>query len=304
MSRKPDHAVARFVCVDKAAGRTSFDCVRQLRRIVGQRRVGHAGTLDPFATGLLVCGIGPATRLLSLLSEGVKEYRAEVRFGLATDSLDCTGAVIEERPVDFDVPDLRHACAQFLGEQMQIPPQLSAIKVNGRRSYRRFRSGDRDFELEARPVTIHAIEVESFDGERASLRVECGGGTYVRSLARDLGLALGTVAHLSALRRTRVGGFGLEEAVGLEDLAESWPSSERGVYDPVRVVQDGPILALDAEQVRRVRQGWQPDRSWMELPESLPERLGLVDAHGRLVAVAEVVDQELRLRTVLPEPVA
>jgi tRNA pseudouridine55 synthase len=300
VSRRGDWTTPRFVVLDKTIGCTSFDCVRRLRSIVKERRVGHAGTLDPFASGVLVCGVGPATRLLSLLSEGQKEYVAELRFGVSTDSLDCTGEVIEELPADIAESDLRSACGDFLGEQMQVPPQLSAVKIEGQRSYRRFRDGDTEFELEARPIRIDSIDVEAASRQVATLRVVCGGGTYIRSLARDLGHALGTVAHLSALRRTRIGPFSLADAVTLDSLGESAPEFRVGVFDAAQLVREWPRVHLDAEEVLRLRQGQQPDPSWLDLPDPLPPRVAFLDSDDGLVAVAELRESELRLRTVLP----
>jgi tRNA pseudouridine55 synthase len=300
VSRRTPWSPPRFVVLDKTIGCTSFDCVRRLRSIVQERRVGHAGTLDPFASGVLVCGLGPATRLLSLLSEGQKEYVAELHFGVGTDSLDRTGEVIEEMPADIAESDLRSVCGDFLGHQMQVPPQLSAVKVDGRRSYRRFRGGDTEFELEARPVYFDSIEVEAASPQAATLRVVCGGGTYMRSLARDLGHSLGTVAHLSALRRTRIGPFSLADAVTLDALGEAAPEFRDGVFDAAYLVRKWAQLRLDAEQVLRLRQGQQPDSSWLELPDPLPPRVAFLDADDGLVAVAELRESELRLRTVLP----
>lgn len=293
---------ARFLCVDKDAGPTSFDAVRDLRRITGLGRIGHAGTLDPFATGLLVCGLGPATRLLGLLSAGSKEYEAEVRFGVATDSLDPTGEVTERQPMCVERPALERACARFEGEIEQLPPRLSAIRVNGRRSYDRVRAGDEHFELEPRQVHVESIEVLDCESERARLRVRCGGGTYIRSLARDLGQALGGPAHLSALRRTRVGPFGLDDAATLTVIAEQWPRTT-ALHSPRRLFADDERLEISAEQERRIRQGQQPAAAGVDPPEESigAARLGLVDGVGELVAVAEWREGELRLATVLPE---
>lgn len=292
----------RFLCVDKEEGPTSFDAVRDLRRITGLRRIGHAGTLDPFATGLLVCGLGPATRLLGLLSAGRKEYEADVRFGVATDSLDPTGEVVDRRPMRVERPELERACRRFLGEITQVPPRLSAIRVDGQRSYDRVRGGDEEFELEPRRVLIDAIDVLDCRPEQARLRVKCGGGTYIRSLARDLGEALGGPAHLAALRRTRVGPFGLEDAASLRAIAERWPDTP-ALHSPLRLFGSAARLEISPEQERRIRQGQQPAAAGVDPPEPHDERahLALVDTVGELVAVTQWREGELRLWAVLPE---
>lgn len=300
--RRPDPGPARLLCVDKQAGPTSHDVVRELRRITRRRKVGHSGTLDPFATGLLVCGLDAATRLLGLLSDSDKEYLADVRFGIATDSLDSTGAVIEDRPLEVRREELEAVIPRFLGEQEQMPPRLSAIRVEGRRSYDRVRAGEDDFELAPRRVRIDSIDLLDCSQSEARLRVRCGGGTYVRSLARDLGEALGGPAHLRALRRTRVGPFGLDDAASVEAIAESWPDTP-ALHRPTRLLPDRALHRLDEEQVRRVRQGVQPEALGLELSavEESPARLGLVDEAGELVAVVEPIEDRLRLRLVLPE---
>lgn len=301
MSRRGVIAPPRFVVLDKSVGVTSFDCVRRLRSILGERKVGHGGTLDPFATGVLVCATGPATRLLSILSEGDKEYVAELRFGVATDSLDSTGEIVEERPVAFSAAQLEQACGRFLGDQMQVPPRLSAIKVDGRRSYRRYRDGDKDFELQPRPVRIDSIEVEAFQDSSARLRVVCGGGTYIRSLARDIGRDLDTVAHLSGLRRTRVGAFSLAEAITLEELEAEGPAVARAILPAARLVRHWARIEVSFEQAQRLRQGQQPSADWLDLPAALPKQVAFLDPADGLVAVAELREpEELRLRTVLP----
>jgi tRNA pseudouridine55 synthase len=288
------------VVLDKPESLTSFDCVRTLRGVLGVRRVGHGGTLDPFATGVLVCGVGAATRLLSFLLEGEKEYVADLRFGIATDSLDRTGEVVERRAPRFSPADLEAACAEFVGEHMQVPPRLSAVKVEGQRSHRRFRRGDKDFELEPRPVRIHTIEVLESGLERARVRVVCDGGTYVRSLARDLGQRLDTVAHVAELRRTRVGPFSLQDAISPDELRAQWPNPRRGVHPVADLVRSWPTLSIDESQALRLRQGQQPDESWLELPEPSATRVAFLDERGEVVAVAQRDAEQLRLRVVLP----
>ncbi|RKZ18472.1 tRNA pseudouridine(55) synthase TruB [bacterium] len=294
--------MARLLCVDKPEGRSSFAVVRDVRRITGYKRVGHGGTLDPFATGLLVIGLGPATRLMRFLSEGSKEYEAEIEFGAETDSEDRTGErirVVEEIPT---AGQIQAALSDFSGTIQQVPPRLSAVHVNGERSYRRARRGE-EFALAPRPVTIHDIELLGYEAPRAHLRICCGGGTYIRSLARDLGRALGSAAHVAELRRTKVAGFCLDQALTPDALAQAWKAGERGL-DPAALVAAWPSLRLDAQQVVLVRHGGQPQTDWWpeEQRPSPPRRVALLDEGGSLVAVAlREEDAPLRLALVLPE---
>src|SRR3954468_2095618 len=188
-----------LVVVDKAAGWTSHDVVAKLRGVYGQKRVGHAGTLDPDATGVLLVGLGRVTRLLRYLQEAGKEYRGRVVFGVATDTLDGAGAVLERTEMSFTRVELDAAARAFVGDIEQVPPMVSALKVGGRRLYELARAGE-EVERAARPVHIDTLEGEGFGPgpyPGAVVRVDCSRGTYVRSLAADLGVALGGCAHLA-----------------------------------------------------------------------------------------------------------
>ena len=223
-------APSGLVIVDKPSGLTSHDVVARIRRLAGTRRVGHAGTLDPMATGVLVVGIGQATRILGHLALTEKEYRGTIRLGQATDTDDAEGQVIAEASAAGVTPDaLRAAIAALTGEIQQVPPGISAIKVGGQRAYRLTREGAPP-ELAARPVTVSALDI--LDTRRSSgpagqelldvdVHVTCSSGTYIRAIARDLGAALGTGGHLTELRRTRVGPYLARDAATLEELAES-----------------------------------------------------------------------------------
>lgn len=209
--------------VDKDRGPTSHDVVGRLRRIMGTRKVGHAGTLDPMATGVLVVGIERATKLLGHLSLDTKAYTATVRLGQATDTDDAEGEPVGEHvPVAADEPRIRDAMAALTGEIMQVPSAVSAVKIDGKRAYQRVRDGE-TVEIPARPVTVSAFDLLAVrrDGPWTDLdvAVACSSGTYVRALARDLGAALGSGGHLTALRRTRVGPFTLDHARTVEQLA-------------------------------------------------------------------------------------
>ena len=215
---------AGLVVVDKPAGPTSHDVVARVRRLAGTRKVGHAGTLDPMATGVLVLGIGRATRLLGHLVAGEKAYDATIRLGASTVTDDAEGEVTGGAPADgLAEADVRAALGAFRGEIDQVPTKVSAVKVDGRRAYDRVRAGE-DVALEARRVTIHALEVGTARTEGPHLDVDvslrCSAGTYVRAVARDLGEALGVGGHLTALRRTGVGPFGIDRARTLEQLDE------------------------------------------------------------------------------------
>ncbi len=213
-----------LVIVDKAAGMTSHDVVARVRRIAGTRKVGHAGTLDPMATGVLVLGINRATRLLGHLMLTEKAYLATVRLGVSTTTDDAEGDVTASTAASFLQPGLVDAeFGEQVGEILQVPTAVSAIKVDGRRAYERVRAGEK-VELKARPVTIHSLEVldQRVVGEwlDVDISVRCSSGTYIRAIARDVGAAFDVGGHLTALRRTAVGGFDLEQAHSLEELGD------------------------------------------------------------------------------------
>jgi len=219
-----------LVIVDKPAGLTSHDVVARIRRLAGTRRVGHAGTLDPMATGVLVVGVEKATRLLGYLTLTEKEYAATIRLGQSSSTDDAEGEITTSAPAAAVTEDqFARAVAGLTGEIQQVPPAVSAIKVAGERAYRLTRAGAAP-ELKPRPVTVYEFTVTALrrmkgDGEVGGMldldaTVRCSSGTYIRALARDLGAALSTGGHLTSLRRTRVGGYGLEEARTLDQLAE------------------------------------------------------------------------------------
>jgi tRNA pseudouridine55 synthase len=207
-----------LVIVDKPAGLTSHDVVARLRRILHTRKVGHAGTLDPMATGVLVCGVGRGTKLLGHLALDTKAYTATVRLGATTHTDDAEGEVLATADAS-GVTDAAIAAgmAALTGAIEQVPSSVSAIKVNGQRAYARVRAGE-EVVLAARPVTVSEFTLLARRGADLDVAVECSSGTYVRALARDLGAALGVGGHLTALRRTRVGPFALEHASTLETL--------------------------------------------------------------------------------------
>jgi len=212
----PDPAPDGLVVVDKPAGWTSHDVVGRTRRLARTRKVGHAGTLDPMATGVLLLGIGKATRLLGHLALTDKAYDATIRLGQTTVTDDAEGDVLTDTPVDgVSSEDVARAIAALTGDLLQVPSAVSAIKVDGVRSYARVRAGEA-VELKARPVTVSSFALLARRGPELDVSVTCSSGTYVRALARDLGAALGVGGHLTALRRTRVGPFSLDDAAPLE----------------------------------------------------------------------------------------
>ncbi|MGW4961265.1 tRNA pseudouridine(55) synthase TruB [Nonomuraea sp. NPDC004186] len=213
-----------LIIVDKPGEWTSHDVVAKMRRIAGTRRVGHAGTLDPMATGVLVVGVEKATRLLGHLTLTEKVYEATIRLGVSTNTDDAEGEVTATAPASgVTAAEIHKGVAALTGEIMQIPPQVSAIKVNGQRAYKMARAGE-EVELRARPVTVRTFDVLDIrahdDVVDVDAVVTCSSGTYIRALARDLGAALGVGGHLTALRRTRVGPYGLSLARTIDQLAE------------------------------------------------------------------------------------
>lgn len=217
-----------FININKAAGMTSHDVVNRVRRIFGTKKVGHAGTLDPFATGVLPIAVGCATGFLAYLNDERKSYRAEILFGLETDTGDVTGNTT--KLVDFfdsswvwrnkkSFADLEATLKNFVGEITQTPPKYSAVKINGRKAYELARKG-MEFELPKRQVVIYKIELVAYTENSILIDVECSKGTYIRSLAVDIGHALGTVATLKSLKRTHVGEFGIFESITLEDVTD------------------------------------------------------------------------------------
>lgn len=274
-----------LLVVDKPAGMTSHDVVGRIRRLAGTRRVGHAGTLDPMATGVLVVGVGQATRLLGLLALTDKDYTATVRLGVTTGSDDADGPVLETAPPDAVAAVADEAIATAVlgltGDLLQVPPAVSAIKVDGRRAYDRAREGEQ-VELAARPVTVTRFDVLARRGDELDVTVTATTGTYIRSLARDLGAALGVGGHLTALRRTRSGRFGLADAVPLDDLD---PTRDLMPLD-VAAATCFACIALSEDEVVRVRHG---QRRIVAPPEvDSPAPVALTGSDGGLVALADV----------------
>jgi tRNA pseudouridine55 synthase len=277
--------VSGFVVVDKEAGWTSHDVVARCRRVFGQRRVGHAGTLDPDATGVLLVGLGRATRLMRFLTGLPKTYRAEVVLGVATSTLDASGEVTgtwDMSAVALD--DVRQAAVGLTGAIAQVPPMVSAVKVDGRRLHTLARQGI-EVERAARPITVYRFDVTDtpVPGVFAS-DVECSSGTYVRVLAADLGAALGGGAHLRNLRRLAVGSYTTDEARQVDRLTVA------DVMTSAEALRDIDLVVVDDEVIRHVSRGLALDRIPLGVAGDGP--WGLVDAEGRLLAVYEATDTD------------
>jgi tRNA pseudouridine55 synthase len=284
-----------LVVVDKPGGMTSHDVVSRVRRLAGTRKVGHAGTLDPMATGVLVLGVERATRLLGHLMVTEKTYDATVRLGVTTTTDDAEGEVTASVPTaGLDEASVREAASSFVGELEQVPSAVSAIKVDGRRAYARVRAGE-DVELAPRSVTVHELVVHDVrlgdDVVDLDVRVRCSSGTYIRAIARDLGAALGVGGHLTALRRTAVGPYDLAVARTLDDLAEDF-----AVLPLAEAARTGfRAVELTDEQAADVRVGRAVDLD-------LPGLTAVFDPAGEFLALYEPRDGRARAVAVFVGP--
>jgi tRNA pseudouridine(55) synthase len=319
---------ASFLVVDKPAGITSHDVVAILRAVTGEKKVGHTGTLDPFATGVLALAFGAATRLMQFLDEDVKVYDATVRLGSATDTGDPTGEVVRTAPVPpLDSEHVEQVLAGFLGVRQQRPPAYSAVKHKGRPLYWYARRGE-EVEVQARPITVREMRLLELEPTALRVRIGCSKGTYARVLADEIADALGTAGHLEALARRRSGPFLYEDALSLPALAEivsaepgkAWEdvllSRGRGervrwrhrdevqaalapwLRRPFDVLSHLPIVDVDAAEARRVRSGNAPSR----LPAGLALGARYVLAHGPdVLAIAEVGARGPQVLRVVPD---
>ena len=280
--------------VDKPEGPTSHDVVGLARRSLGTRRIGHTGTLDPFATGLLLLCIGRATRLAEYLTGLDKSYEAIARLGVATDTLDRTGAIAAESHEweHIEPAAIRAAFEDQTGTRMQVPPAYSAKRLGGRRAYARARAGER-VEPEPVEVTIRALEVTAVEGAEVRFRMRCSSGTYVRAVARDAGEGLGVGAHLTALRRTSIGGFDVRAALTPDALSDSGAVAN-ALIAPLEALGHLPRVQLEEGEAERIGHG-----------RTLPAggRVGgtgpvVLAEDDRLVAIAELDGRNLRPRKV------
>ena len=293
---KNQHAL---VIVDKPGGMTSHDVVARIRRLAGTRRVGHAGTLDPMATGVLVVGVEKATRLLGYLTLTEKEYHATIRLGQSTSTDDAEGEITGgASAADVSAETLTKAAASLTGEIMQVPPAVSAVKVAGERAYRLTRAGAAP-ELAARPVTVYEFKIlaERRNGDALDLDaiIRCSSGTYIRALARDMGHLLGTGGHLTRLRRTRVGPYRVEDARTLEQLAERFD-----VVPLAQAAQEAfPRRDLTADEARRLAHGGRLAPAAADAPTPGPTAAYAPD--GTLIALVTEESGEARPLVVFAE---
>ncbi len=282
-----------FFVIDKPAGITSHDVVSRVRRILGTRKVGHTGTLDPFATGVLPVAVNEGTKAITFLDEGVKCYEALMCLGITTDTLDMTGTVLCQK--DYSAvgsPELENAISRFTGSCSQIPPMYSAIKQGGQPLYKLARRG-KEVERAPRTIEIYSLVILDFSPPLVSIRVNCSRGTYIRSLADDIGSALGCGAALKELRRTASGPFDLDRAVSLEELQEAARDGDvsRWCISPFKALEHLAHVPLTEAGLSKVLHGRSPDWSETSL-ESQPSLEGAnlvrLSWKDELVAVAEL----------------
>jgi tRNA pseudouridine55 synthase len=277
-NRRPDSGVTGCVVIDKPAGCTSHDVVDQVRKALGTRKVGHAGTLDPDATGVLVLGVGLGTKLLQFVTGSDKSYLGEIVFGTETDTLDASGQVTATYDMTLDAAEVADAATTLTGDIEQIPPMVSAVKVDGKRLHELARAGQ-EVAREPRPVTVHRFDVAPTDDPLVyRAEVDCTSGTYIRTLAADLGTALGGGAHLRNLRRTAVGPFTLDQARPVDEL---------DLQPLVRLLAGMPVLEVDDETARRVANGQSLG------PSAGSGHLAVVDGSGKVLGVYEARDGNL-----------
>lgn len=261
-----------IILLDKPEGITSFGAVARVRRICGEKKCGHTGTLDPMATGVLTIMLGGSTRFCELLPSHDKAYIATFRLGTVTDTLDITGKVLETREVTVTAEQVKEKIKSFIGEISQLPPMFSAVSVNGQRLYDLARQGI-EVERKAREVTVFSIEMLSENEQEGdyTVCVECSSGTYIRTLIADLGEALGCGAVMTALRRTKANGFDISQAVTVEELAEK---AEKGELDSVlipvdKALEEYPVIKVTAAQAKRFRNGGELDLQRLKYPRML-----------------------------------
>lgn len=284
---------AGFFNINKPGGWTSHDVVDKVRRLFQIQKVGHAGTLDPMATGVLPICVGKGTKVVEYLLEVDKEYRAVLRLGEETDTLDATGKILRRSDVSVTEDELRSVLGEFIGRIEQVPPMYSAIKVQGVPLYKTARAGQK-LDLPPRTITVRSLEMLSFEHRDVTLEVVCSKGTYVRSLCADIGQRLGCGAHLLRLERSRSGPFRLEDAISiaeLEGLVASGKAESR-LYPLDRVLSGFPIVLARDQAAVKCCQGVPLSRSGiLELPEdfSLGDLVRIHDPSGRLIAIGRAV---------------
>lgn len=291
-----------LLIIDKPAGWTSHDVVGRVRRLLGQRSVGHAGTLDPAATGVLPVAVGSALRALEFLSGETKSYHAEITFGLTTDALDGEGHVAGYcEPPSLDEPQLVEILEGFLGKSEQVPPIFSAIKIDGTPLYARARRGE-TLEPPKRPVIVHHLAIQRWEAPLLTVDIDCSKGFYVRSFARDLGVRAGSCAYLSNLVRTRVGAFDLCDAWRLDELSEA-PLAEE--WERIALAPDAAALGLPAVILPEDRViDWEHGKRWPIDSARGSDTVRVYDCAGIWLGIGELIEEHdattLRPRKVIP----
>ncbi|MFZ6020454.1 MAG: tRNA pseudouridine(55) synthase TruB [Chloroflexota bacterium] len=279
----PNNTISGVLVVDKPVGYTSHDIVQIIRRGTGIRRAGHTGTLDPRASGVLVVLLGPAVRLSEYVSASDKRYQAVIQLGTTTDTYDADGQILTNNPVNITEEQFVAALQSFIGEIEQVPPPYSAVKVKGRKAYEMAREGE-EIDLQPRKITVYSLELLEWAPPEAVIDVYCSSGTYIRSLANDLGKMLGCGAHLVGLRRTKSGRFTLRDAVPLRKLKEAFEQGNwyQYVIPAAEALSDWPSVELTSEQVEAVRHG-----------HRIPGKAGIgkmtrgISEQGELIALLE-----------------
>lgn len=286
--------VSGVLVVDKPVGLTSHDVVQIIRRGTGIRRAGHTGTLDPRASGVLVVLIGPAVRLSEFVSAENKRYHATIRLGSTSDTYDSEGVISDEVDVDISREEFEELLQGYIGEIEQRPPAYSAVKVQGKPAYERARQGE-DVDLEPRIIQVHSLELLEWALPEVVVDIHCSSGTYVRSLANDIGEELGVGAHLVGLRRTRSGHFTLREAVSLRRLREDFEAGTwaQHLIPAAEALGDWPAVELDADEFEKVRNG-----NRIPAKEGASGMARAISQEGDLVAIVEVDGNEWQPRKV------
>lgn len=282
-----------IIIVDKPQGKTSHDIVYFIRRLTGIKKVGHTGTLDPMATGVLPICIGAATKIADMLTLSDKEYVAELILGKTTDTQDAEGQVLSEKKVNCTEDEIRAAVMSFIGEIEQVPPMYSAIKQNGKKLYELARQGI-EVERKPRKVTINSIDILKIDGKSVTIDVSCSKGTYIRTLCEDIGNKLGTGAYMNTLRRIKTGMFDLSQSHTLEELG-TLKSGDAGTLKEVliptdRVFEDLPCIKLNEKQKRSVVNGVRMTYKGIENQD-----YRVYDENGEFLCVSKIVDEKLTL---------
>ncbi|MBL8097787.1 MAG: tRNA pseudouridine(55) synthase TruB [Anaerolineales bacterium] len=284
------NAISGALVVDKPVGMTSHDVVQAIRNGTGLRRAGHTGTLDPRASGVLVILVGPAVRLSEYVSASDKRYQAIIRLGGTTDTFDAEGKFTPTKdPINVTEAEFEEALKTFVGEIEQVPPAHSAVKVGGRKAYEMARKGE-EVELEPRKITVHHLEVLEWTPPEVVIDVHCSSGTYVRSLANDLGQKLGCGAYLVGLRRTKSGKFTLRDATPLRKLQEAFNAGNwyQFLIPAAEALADWPSVELNPDEVEGVRHG---HRVKAKEADTVNEKVRGISTQGELVALMELTVQ-------------